>query len=188
MLLPAPAITQTAATDPLPSWNDTATKKAVVTFVERVTKQDSPDLVTPAERIATFDNDGTLWAEQPMYFQLAFALDRVKALAPRHPEWKDEEPFASLLKGDLKAALGGGEAAIFQIVTVTHSGMTTVEFDQIVSDWIAIARHPVTGRLYSEMVYLRHPARADRRQQRQAELRAARRQTFSYETAGTQLR
>jgi phosphoglycolate phosphatase-like HAD superfamily hydrolase len=153
MLLPAPAIAQTAATDPLPSWNDTATKKAVVTFVERVTKQDSPDLVTPAERIATFDNDGTLWAEQPMYFQLAFALDRVKALAPRHPEWKDEEPFASLLKGDLKAALGGGEAAIFQIVTVTHSGMTTVEFDQIVSDWIAIARHPVTGRLYSEMVY-----------------------------------
>jgi phosphoglycolate phosphatase-like HAD superfamily hydrolase len=153
MLLPAPAIAQTAATDPLPSWNDTATKKAVVTFVERVTKQDSPDLVTPAERIATFDNDGTLWAEQPMYFQLAFALDRVKALAPRHPEWKDEEPFASLLKGDLKAALGGGEAGIFQIVTVTHSGMTTVEFDQIVSDWIAIARHPVTGRLYSEMVY-----------------------------------
>src|SRR5882757_6431743 len=110
MLLPAPAMAQTAVTDPLPSWNDTATKKAIVTFVERVTKQGSPDLVPPAERIATFDNDGTLWAEQPMYFQLAFALDRVKALAPLHPEWKDKEPFASLLKG----ALAGGEAAIFQ--------------------------------------------------------------------------
>jgi phosphoglycolate phosphatase-like HAD superfamily hydrolase len=153
MLLPAPAMAQTAVTDPLPSWNDTATKKAIVTFVERVTKQGSPDLVPPDERIATFDNDGTLWAEQPMYFQLAFALDRVKALAPLHPEWKDKEPFASLLKGDLKAALGGGEAAIFQIVTVTHSGMTTVEFEQIVRDWIATARHPVTKRPYTEMVY-----------------------------------
>lgn len=106
-----------------------------------------------AERIATFDNDGTLWAEQPIYFQLAFALDRVKALAPMHPEWKDKEPFASLLKGDLKGALAGGEKAIFEIVTVTHSGMTTVEFEQIVRDWIASAKHPVTGKLYTEMVY-----------------------------------
>jgi phosphoglycolate phosphatase-like HAD superfamily hydrolase len=153
MLLPAPAMAQTAAADPLPSWNDTATKTAIVTFVERVTKQGSPDLVPPAERIATFDNDGTLWAEQPMYFQLAFALDRVKALAPLHPEWKDEEPFASLLKGDLRGALASGETAIFEIVTVTHSGMTTVEFEQIVRDWIATAKHPVTGRLYTEMVY-----------------------------------
>jgi phosphoserine phosphatase len=153
MLLHTPAMAQTAVTDPLPSWNDTVTKKAIVTFVERVAKQGSPDLVPSAERIATFDNDGTLWAEQPMYFQLAFALDRVKALAPLHPVWKDKEPFAFLLKGDLKAALGGGEAAIFQIVTVTHSGMTTVEFDQIVRDWIVTARHPVTGRLYTEMVY-----------------------------------
>jgi phosphoglycolate phosphatase-like HAD superfamily hydrolase len=147
------ALAQTPAADALPSWNDTATKKAIVTFVERVTKQGSPDLVSPAERIATFDNDGTLWAEQPIYFQAAFALDRVKALAPLHPEWKDKEPFASLLKGDLKGALAGGEAAIFQIVTATHSGMTTVEFDQIVRDWIATAKHPVTGRLYTEMVY-----------------------------------
>jgi phosphoglycolate phosphatase-like HAD superfamily hydrolase len=138
---------------PLPSWNDTATKKAIVTFVERVTKQGSPDFVPPAERIATFDNDGTLWAEQPIYFQLAFALDRVKVLAPLHPEWKDQEPFASLLKGDIKAALAGGEPAIFEIVTVTHSGMTTDEFQKIVSDWIATAKHPVTGHLYSEMVY-----------------------------------
>jgi phosphoglycolate phosphatase-like HAD superfamily hydrolase len=153
VLLALPALAQTGATDPLPSWNDTATKKAIVTFVERVTREGSPDLVPPAERIATFDNDGTLWAEQPIYFQLAFALDRVKALAPLHPEWKDKEPFASLLKGDLKGALAGGEAAIFEIVTVTHSGMTTVEFDQIVRDWITTAKHPVTGRLYTEMVY-----------------------------------
>jgi phosphoglycolate phosphatase-like HAD superfamily hydrolase len=153
LLLSVSALAQTAAIDPLPSWNDTATKKAIVTFVERVTKQGSPDHVPEAERIATFDNDGTLWAEQPMYFQLAFALDRVKALAPMHPEWKDEEPFASLLKGDLKAALAGGEPAIFEIMTVTHSGMTTVEFDQIVRDWIATAKHPVTGKLYTEMVY-----------------------------------
>jgi phosphoglycolate phosphatase-like HAD superfamily hydrolase len=152
-LLPVSALAQTAMTDPLPSWNDTATKKAIVTFVERVTKQGSPDLVPPAERIATFDNDGTLWAEQPIYFQLAFALDRVKALAPMHPEWKDREPFALLLRGDLKGALAGGEAAIFEIVTVTHSGMTTDEFEKIVRDWITTAKHPVTGRLYSEMVY-----------------------------------
>jgi hypothetical protein len=152
-LLPVSALAQTAMTDPLPSWNDTATKKAIVTFVERVTKQGSPDLVPPAERIATFDNDGTLWAEQPIYFQLAFALDRVKELAPMHPEWKDREPFALLLRGDLKGALAGGEAAIFEIVTVTHSGMTTDEFEKIVRDWITTAKHPVTGRLYSEMVY-----------------------------------
>jgi phosphoglycolate phosphatase-like HAD superfamily hydrolase len=137
----------------LPSWNDTAAKKAIMAFVERVTKQGSPDFVPPAERIATFDNDGTLWAEQPIYFQLAFALDRVKALAPRHPEWKDKEPFASLFKGDLKGALAGGEAAIFEIVTVTHSGMTTEEFEKIVRDWIATAKHPKTGKLYTEMVY-----------------------------------
>jgi len=141
------------AQEPLPSWNDTAPKKAIVAFVERVTKPGSPDFVPPAERIATFDNDGTLWAEQPIYFQLAFAFDRVKVLAPQHPEWVTMEPFASLLKGDLKGALGGGEPAIFQIATVTHSGMTTDEFEKIVRDWIATAKHPTTGRLYTEMVY-----------------------------------
>jgi phosphoglycolate phosphatase-like HAD superfamily hydrolase len=145
----APALAQ----DALPSWNDTAPKKAIITFVERVTKQGSPDFVPEAGRIATFDNDGTLWAEQPIYFQLAFALDRVKALAPMHPEWKDKEPFASLLKGDVKGALAGGEPAIFEIITVTHSGMTTVEFEQIVRDWLATAKHPVTGKLYTEMAY-----------------------------------
>jgi phosphoglycolate phosphatase-like HAD superfamily hydrolase len=145
----APVIAQ----EPLASWNDTAPKKAIVGFVERVTKQGSPDFVPPAERIATFDNDGTLWAEQPIYFQLAFALDRVKALAPQHPEWNDEEPFASLLKGDLKGALAGGDAAIIQIVAATHAGMTTEEFDKVVRDWIATAKHPATGRLYTEMAY-----------------------------------
>jgi hypothetical protein len=139
--------------DPLPSWNDGAAKHAVVAFVDKVTKPGSPDFVPEPERVATFDNDGTLWAEQPMYFQLLFALDRVKAMAPRHPEWKTEEPFASLLKGDVSKALAGGEKAIAQIVMVTHAGMTTAEFEQIVKDWIATARHPKTRRLYTEMVY-----------------------------------
>jgi haloacid dehalogenase-like hydrolase len=137
----------------LPSWNDTAPKRAIVAFVEKVTKKGSREFVPPAERIAVFDNDGTLWAEQPMYFQMIFALDRVKALAPQHPEWKEKEPFASLLKGDLKGALEGGEKAILEIVMTTHAGMTTTEFEQIVKDWIAKARHPKTGKLYTEMVY-----------------------------------
>jgi hypothetical protein len=137
----------------LPSWNDGNTKQAIVDFVKRVTTPGGKDFVPEPERIAVFDNDGTLWAEQPMYFQLAFAVDRVKALAPQHPEWKDEEPFASLLKGDFKAALAGGEPAIFQIVKATHASMTTEEFEKIVRDWIATAKHPKTGRLYTEMVY-----------------------------------
>ena len=141
------------AADPLASWNDTASKKAIVAFVEKVTKSGSPNFVPPAERIATFDQDGTLWAEQPMYFQFFFALDRVKALAPQHPEWKEKEPFASLLKGDVKGALAGGERAMLEIVMATHTGNTTEEFEQIVKDWIATAKHPVTKRLYTEMVY-----------------------------------
>lgn len=138
--------------DPLPSWNDSASRAAIVAFVERVTKA-GPDFVPVPERVATFDNDGTLWAEQPMYFQLAFALDRVKALAPEHPEWKDKEPFASLLKGELKAALAGGERAIVEIVMATHAGMTTDEFERIVAAWLVVAKHPKTGRRYAEMVY-----------------------------------
>jgi hypothetical protein len=153
-----PAVFSTSALadltgDPLPSWNDTPSKKAITTFVERVSKQGSPDFVPEAERIATFDNDGTLWAEQPMYFQLLFALYRVKLLAPQHPEWASTEPFASLLRGDLKGALAGGEPALMKIVVETHSGMDSVEFNQIVLDWIAVAKHPVTGRLFTEMVY-----------------------------------
>jgi len=141
------------AADPLPSWNDTAQKKAIVTFVERVTKESSLDFVPPSERTATFDQDGTLWAEQPMYFQFFFAIDRVKALAPQHPEWRDKEPFASLLKGDVKGALAGGERAMLEIVMATHAGMTTEEFAQTIKEWIATARHPKTKRPYTEMVY-----------------------------------
>jgi len=142
-----------AAQVALQSWNDRAPKKAIEAFVERVTKQGSPDFVPVAERIAVFDNDGTLWAEKPMYFQLLFALDRVKALSGQHPEWKDKEPFASLLKGDVKGALAGGEPAIVQIVMSTHAGMTTEEFDKNVRDWLATAKHPQTGRHYTEMAY-----------------------------------
>jgi phosphoglycolate phosphatase-like HAD superfamily hydrolase len=141
------------AADALPSWNDGPAKQSIVVFVERVTAQGTADFVPAAERIAVFDNDGTLWGEQPMYFQLLFALDRVKALAPQHPEWKSQEPFASLLKGDVKGALAGGEPAIGKIIMATHAGMTTDEFDQIVSDWVASAKHPKTGQLYTVMVY-----------------------------------
>src|SRR6476660_1952455 len=140
-------------TGPLPSWNDGAAKKSIIDFVEKVTKEGSPDFVSPAERIATFDNDGTLWCEQPMYFQLFFALDRVKALAPQHPEWKTKEPFASLLKGDVKGALAGGEKAILEIIMATHSGMTITEFEKIVTDWIATAQHPKFKRPFTECVY-----------------------------------
>ena len=139
--------------DPLPSWSDGKAKHSIIAFVAKVTKEGSPDFVTPAERIATFDNDGTLWAEQPMYFQLLFALDRLKTLAPQHPEWKDKEPFASLLRGDVKAALAGGEHAILEIVMATHAGNTTEEFKKIVEDWLATAKHPATKRSYTEMVY-----------------------------------
>jgi hypothetical protein len=139
--------------DPLPSWNEGSAKKAIVDFVASATKKGSPDFVPAAERIAVFDNDGTLWAEKPMPFQAFFTLDRVKALAPQHPEWQTQEPFASLLKGDPKAALAGGERAVGQLLMATHAGMTTDEFEKIVVDWIATAKHPKTGRLFTEMVY-----------------------------------
>jgi len=142
-----------AADDPLPSWNDTATKKAIVAFVEKVTKEGSPDFVPMPERIATFDNDGTLWAEQPMYFQGLFAFDRVKALAPEHPEWKEKEPFASILKGDMKAVAAAGEKGLAAVVAATHAGMTTEEFSKIVLNWLATAKHPTTHRPFTEMVY-----------------------------------
>jgi hypothetical protein len=141
------------ADDPLPSWNDGKAKQSITEFVTKVTKEGSPGFVPPAERIATFDNDGTLWCEQPMYFQLFFALDRVKALAPQHPEWKTKEPFASLLKGDVKGALAGGEHAILEIIVATHAGVTTAEFEKIVADWISTAKHPKFKRPYTECVY-----------------------------------
>lgn len=141
------------AADPLPSWNDTAPKKAIVAFVENVTKEGSPDFVPGQERIATFDNDGTLWAEQPMYFQFLFVIDRVRATASSHPEWKDQEPFASVLKGDLKAVAAAGEKGALAMLAATHTGMTTEEFTETVTNWITTAKHPKTGRLYTEMVY-----------------------------------
>lgn len=147
----SPATAQTV--DLLPSWNGGKAKQSIIEFVAKVTEKGSPDFVPPAERIAVFDNDGTLWAEQPMYFQLLFALDRVKELAPQHPEWKDKEPFASLLKGDVNGALAGGEHAILEIVMVTHAGNTTEQFEKIVKDWISTAKHPTTKRPYTEMVY-----------------------------------
>jgi phosphoglycolate phosphatase-like HAD superfamily hydrolase len=146
-------LTTTYAQDPLPSWGDGPAKKSITEFVAKVTKEGSEDFVPPEKRIATFDNDGTLWCEQPLYFQLLFALERVKALAPQHPEWKTKEPFASLLKGDLKTALAGGERTMLEIIIVTHAGMTTADFEQIVSDWITTAKHPKFKRPYTECVY-----------------------------------
>ena len=137
----------------LTSWNDGPAKKSIIEFVTKVTKEGGPDFVTPSERIAVFDNDGTLWAEQPMYFQFLFMLDRIKALTPQHPEWKTQEPFALILKGDVKAALAGGEKALGQLMMTTHAGMTSEEFEKIVRDWITTAKHPQTGRRLTEMVY-----------------------------------
>ena len=142
-----------AGADPLPSWNASTSKARIVAFVQAVGEPGGKDFVAPADRIAVFDNDGTLWAEQPMYFQAFFIFDRVKALAPKHPEWKTREPFASVLRGDVKGALKGGEHALIEMAMATHAGMTTVEFEQIVSDWIAAARHPKTGKRFTEMVY-----------------------------------
>ena len=149
----ASTTTVSRAADPLPSWNDGPAKQSIITFVEKVTKLGSTDFVPVAERIATFDNDGTLWGEQPVPVQLYFALDRVKELSPLHPEWKTKEPFASLLKGDLQTALAGGDHTLLELIMATHADMTTVEFERIVKDWIATARHPTTGKLYTEMVY-----------------------------------
>ncbi|MBX3437488.1 MAG: haloacid dehalogenase-like hydrolase [Planctomycetaceae bacterium] len=141
------------AADPLPSWNDTASKKAIIAFVERVTDENAPSFVPPDERIATFDNDGTLWSEQPMYFQMAFVLDRVRVLAPQHPEWKTQEPFAAVLRGDTKGVAEAGEKGWMELLAATHAGMTVGEFRATVTEWIQTARHPKTGRLYTEMVY-----------------------------------
>ena len=150
LILAAPSL---AADDPLPSWNEGANKTAILDFVAAVTTEGSADYVDPAHRVATFDNDGTLWSEQPMYVQLVFAIDRVKALASEHPEWKTTEPFKFVLDGDMTALAEGGVKAITEIVATTHAGMTTDEFATIVSDWIATAKNPDTGMLYTEMVY-----------------------------------
>jgi len=141
------------APDPLPSWNDGAVKKSITDFVARVTTQGGADFVPLDQRIATFDNDGTLWAEQPIYFQVQFALDRVKAMAPMHPEWKTREPFKTVLSGDVKALARLGEKGLLQVMAATHSGMTVEDFSKTVADWIAGARHPRFNRPYTDMIY-----------------------------------
>ena len=141
-----------ASADPLPSWRAGKTKSTIVDFVARVTTPGA-DFVPVAERIAVFDNDGTLWTEQPLYFQFFFVIDRIKALATAHPEWKTQEPFASVLKGDLKGALAGGEHGLVEMMMATHAGLTTAEFEKAVSEWLATAKHPKTGRPFTEMVY-----------------------------------
>jgi hypothetical protein len=139
--------------DPLPSWNDGKAKQSILDFVAAVTREGSPDFVPAPQRVATFDNDGTLWVEQPMYTQLAFALDRVKALAPMHPEWANQQPFKAVLDGDMKALAAAGEHGLVELVMISHSGMTTAEFERIVKDWISTARHPRFKRPYTELVY-----------------------------------
>jgi phosphoglycolate phosphatase-like HAD superfamily hydrolase len=142
-----------AETDPLPSWNDGAAKQSIIDFVTRVTKEGGPDYVEPKDRVATFDNDGTLWVEQPIYTQFAFAIDEVKRQANQHPEWRDKEPFKSVLAGDMKAVTAMGEKSLLEIVAATHSGMTTTDFDSTVTDWLNTARHPRFHMLYTDLVY-----------------------------------
>ena len=142
-----------AQTDPLPSWNEGEAKQSIVKFVQAVTQSGGAQYVAPEARIATFDNDGTLWSEQPMYFQAFFAFDRVKALAPKHPEWKTKQPFKGIIEGDMKAVAAAGEKGIAEVVAATHSGMTTDEFAQTVKDWLAQSKHPRFKRGYSELVY-----------------------------------
>lgn len=149
LLLPVSAFAQE-----LPSWNDGKSKQAIVDFIKKVTTQGGADYVAPEDRIAVFDNDGTLWTEQPFYFQLGFILDRVKALAPQHPEWKEKEPFKSILAGDLKGIAKSGERGLVELVMETHAGLTTDDFRNIVIDWFATARHPKTGKPYNEMTFL----------------------------------
>ncbi len=151
-LFSAALVLPAIAADPLPSWNEGATKQAILGFVEKVTSEGA-DFVPPAERIAVFDNDGTLWAEQPLYFQAFYLFDRVKALAPQHPEWASEEPFASVLKGDYKSALAGGEHGLLAMAAATHAGLISEEFSASVNDWLATAKHPFTGKAYTDMVY-----------------------------------
>lgn len=152
-MLTQPMTVNPGTRDVLPSWKDGPAKRSILDFVARVTEPGSHDYVPPAERISTFDNDGTLWSERPFPFQVAFALDQIKAMAPKHPEWRDNEPFKSVLAGDLKGLLSGGYHSLIAIVAATHSGMTTDEFAAVVADWVATARHPATGRRFTEMVF-----------------------------------
>lgn len=153
LLLFGSAIAQAPAPDPLPTWSDGPAKQAIVSFVDRVAREGGPDHVPPAERIAVFDNDGTLWSEQPIYFQLQFALDRLKTMAPQHPEWRDKQPFKAVIEGDQTAIAASGEKEVLEIVAATHAGMTTDAFAGTVSDWLASARHPRFDQPYDRLVY-----------------------------------
>jgi hypothetical protein len=148
-----PAAKATPAADPLPSWNDGATRQAIAKFVTDVTTEGGAHFVPPAERIAVFDNDGTLWSEQPMYVQLAFVIDRVKASAGDHPEWKSQQPFQGVLEGDLQAVAAAGERGLIEMLMATHAAMTEAEFARVATDWIATARHPKYEKPYTECVY-----------------------------------
>jgi hypothetical protein len=150
---PAETATSTEVKDPLPSWNEGTTKKAIIAYVDNVTDSLSQDFIPVADRIATFDNDGTLWSEQPIYFQFFFALDRVKAMAGDHPEWKTKQPFKAVLENDMPALMKQGEKGLLQIVMATHAGMSTDEFEKIVSEWITTAQHPTKKKAYTELVY-----------------------------------
>jgi phosphoglycolate phosphatase-like HAD superfamily hydrolase len=141
------------AADPLPSWNDGAAKRSIVKFVTETTREGSAGFIPLGERIATFDNDGTLWAEQPMYFQFLFGTDRIKALAPQHPEWRTTEPYKSILEGQVEKALAQGDEAVLSVMMVTHAGMTTAEFDRVVREWLEAAKHPRFHQLYTRCVY-----------------------------------
>ena len=146
-------LSEKSVLEPLPSWNAGANKKAIVDFVTAVTTEGGTSFIKPEDRIATFDNDGTLWAEQPLYFQFLFAVDRIKAMSPLHPEWKTKEPFKSVLEGNLKKALAGGEKGIAELMMVTHTGMTTEEFEKSVNEWAATAKHPRFNKPFTECVY-----------------------------------
>ena len=151
-LLPA-TVAAVQAADPLPSWKDGPNKQAILKFVDIVTTPGTANFVPPPERIATFDNDGTLWPSHPMYTQLAFALDRVKAMTPQHPEWKTQQPFKAVLDNDLKALGAAGEKGLVELVMATHAGMSTAEFEKIVTDWFKTAKHPRFKRPYTELAY-----------------------------------
>ena len=145
--------TKSVSFDPLPSWNEGSSRQALVDFVEKITDKSGAYYVAPTERIAVFDNDGTLWSEQPVYFQLLFAIDRVKALAPQHPEWQTSQLFKPVLENDLSSLAAFGEKGLIQLIMASHAGMTTTEFEQIVTSWIDTARHPGTNRLFKEMIF-----------------------------------
>lgn len=153
LLLVLIALPLSAVADPLPSWNDGPAKQAIVKFVQTVTDKSSADYVPPDDRIATFDNDGTLWPSHPMYTQLAFAIDRIKALAPQHPEWKTKQPFKAVLDNDMEALAASGEHGLVELVMASHAGMSTAEFEQIVKNWFKTAKHPRFKRPYTDLAY-----------------------------------